>query len=72
MANKFVYFDLETTGTPAQEIIQIGAVGSRNDVPHFNTYLMPTGPISTFCTANIHGISRVGLFTLFYSSSFSS
>ena len=60
MATRFVYFDLETTGTSTPEIIQIVAVGRLNDVTQFNTYLMPTGPIAPFCTDNIHGIYRVG------------
>ena len=64
MAARFVYFDLETSGTKAQEIIQIGAVGSRNDEPEFNTYLLPFGTIAPFCTDNIHGIYKVGSFKL--------
>lgn len=64
MPGRFVYFDLETSGTKDQEIIQIGAVGSRNDEPEFNKYLIPFGPISSFTTENIHGIYEVGWLSL--------
>ena len=59
MSGRFVYFDLETSGTPAQEIIQIGAVGSRNVEPYFNIYLLPFGSITPYCTHKIHGIYEV-------------
>jgi len=58
MAANFVYFDLETSGTAGEEIIQIGAVGSRNSDPKFSVFAYPKGAISIYAT-NIHGISMV-------------
>jgi DNA polymerase III epsilon subunit-like protein len=60
MVGRFVYFDLETSGSKVQEIIQIGAVGSRNDEPEFSNYLLPFGSIAPYCTDNVHGIYKVG------------
>jgi hypothetical protein len=54
-----VYFDLETSGTSIPEIIQIGAVGSRNGGPLFSTFLYPKRGISQWVTNNIHGIQKV-------------
>ena len=59
MSVRYVYFDLETSGTSDQEIIQIGATGSRNDEPSFSAFLYPNGDISDFVTDNIHGIEKV-------------
>jgi DNA polymerase III epsilon subunit-like protein len=56
---RFVYFDLENSGTSEQEIIQIGATGSRNDEPSFSAFLYPEGEISQYVTDNIHGIEKV-------------
>ena len=58
MTPRFVYFDLETSGTSDEEIIQIGAVGSRGDDPSFSEFLMPNGNINEYCTDNIHGIKK--------------
>ena len=61
MAANFVYFDLETSGTADEEIIQIGATGSRNSDPEFSVFAYPRGAISVYAE-NIHGISKVNNF----------
>ena len=53
---KVVYFDLETSGTSLQEIIQIGA--KYNDM-QFNQYIIPDGDI-TNRAYQIHGIDKIG------------
>ena len=62
MSARYVYFDLELSGTSDEEIIQIGASGSRNDEPEFSVYAYPNGEISDFVTNYIHGISKVNNF----------
>ncbi len=59
MPARFVYFDLELSGTSDEEIIQIGASGSRNDEPEFSVFVYPNGEISDYVTDNIHGIYKV-------------
>ena len=59
MSASYVYFDLETSGTSDQEIIQIGATGARNDEPSFSTFLYPNGNINDYVTEYIHGIKKV-------------
>ena len=59
MTARFVYFDLELSGTSDEEIIQIGASGSRDDEPEFSVFAYPNGEISDFVTENIHGIYKV-------------
>ena len=53
---KIVYFDLETSGTSLQEIIQIGA---KYNEKQFNQYITPDGPI-TDRAYQIHGIGKNG------------
>jgi DNA polymerase III epsilon subunit-like protein len=65
MSASYVYFDLETSGTSDQEIIQIGATGARNDEPSFSTFLYPNGDINEYVTENIHGIEKVQNIVIF-------
>ena len=53
---KIVYYDLETSGGAAHEIIQIAAIYNNQE---FNEFICPDGPISPYVTNNIHGISKL-------------
>ena len=64
MKARFVYFDLEHSGTVDEEIIQIGARGSRNDDSDFSVFAYPNGEISDYVTNYIHGISKVNFDSL--------
>jgi DNA polymerase III epsilon subunit-like protein len=59
MNPKFVFFNLQTTGTGDNETIQIGAVGSKKSDQSFSAFILPYGRISNFCTKKIHGIEKV-------------
>jgi DNA polymerase III epsilon subunit-like protein len=59
MNPKFIFFNLQTTGTDDNETIQIGAVGSKKRDQSFSAYILPNGRISNFCTRKIHGIEKV-------------